>query len=160
MLTVKWHCLSYEPVCKIVQLKKVTSYPFELEAICNNIYSAKLETSLFYSRWSFVCVVATCSMYMYLKPWWCLEYDRVQFTRYARFTNRPVTGTVICTFCTCTLYMSSICLFSSCCTIYVIGAILKNIFFFNFSLFSICHGFPKTSEIRQLGCLRVGCPPG
>ena len=32
--------------------------------------------------------------------------------------------------------------------------------FFIFSLFSICRGFPKTSEIRQLGCLRVGGPPG
>ena len=89
------------------------------------VYSAKLETSLFYSRLSFVCVVATCSMHMYFKPWWCSEYDRVQFTRYARFTYRPVTGTVICTFCTCTQYMSSICWFSSCHSIHAIGAFLK-----------------------------------
>jgi len=124
------------------------------------LYSAKLETSLFYSRRSFLCVVATCSMYMYFNTWRSSEYNRVQFTRYARFTSRPVTGTFICTFCTCTLYTPSICCFSSCRTIDAIGAILKIIFFFNFSLFSVCHGNPKTSEIRQLGCLRVGCPPG
>ena len=45
---------------------------------CVFIYSVKLETSLFYSPWSFVCVVATCSMYMYFKPWRCSEYDRVR----------------------------------------------------------------------------------
>ena len=113
------------------------------------IYLVKLETSLFYSPWSLVYVVATCSMYMHIKPWRSSEYDRVQFTRYARFTYRPVTGTVICTFCTCTLYVSSICWFSSCRTIHAIGAIRTIIFLFIFSLFSICHGFPKTSEIRH-----------
>ena len=100
-------------------------------------------------------------MYMYFKPWRCSEYDRVQFTRYAWFTYRPVTGTLICTFCTCTLYMSSICWFRfmsyhSCDGDYS----EKRFVIFIFSLFSICRGFPKTSEIRQLGCLRVGGPPG
>ena len=113
------------------QLHKNAHWPF-LSTDYDNfiiIYSAKLETSLFYSRWSFVCVVATCSMYMYFKPWRCSEYDRIQFTRYARFTYRPVTETVIFTFCTCTLYMSSICWFSSCRTIHAIGAVLKINFF-------------------------------